>query len=121
MDDNESALEGGKPPAQIARDLGGRQPPFQAHLRFFEYRKQRGRIAGLGPRRSGQSGERRHAHDAGRVECDPFDFADDLGGSRQRGRARQLHGHDDIAAILAGINPCGVVTSNQPALPINAK
>ena len=76
------------------------QPFLQPHLRLLEHRKQRGRIARLGAGRARQARECGDADDAGRIERDALDPANDLGGPRQRGRAGQLRRYDDVAAIL---------------------
>ena len=98
--DDEGAFDGRQPLAQIRRDHLRVQPLLEAHLRFFEHRKQRRRVARLCAGRSRQTCKDRDMRDSGRIERDALDPANDLGGPRQRGRARQLRGYDHIAAIL---------------------
>ena len=99
-DDDEGALDCREALAQVGGDGGGGQALLQAHLRLVEHRKQRRRIAGLRARRAREAGKAGDADDAGRIQRDPLDLAHHMGGALQRRGARQLHGDDDVAAIL---------------------
>ena len=98
--DDEGASDGRQPLAQIRRDHLRVEPLLEAHLRFFEHWKQRRRVARLSAGRSRQTRKDRDMRNSGRIERDALDPPNDLGGPRQRGRARQLRGYDHVAAIL---------------------
>ena len=101
-DDNKRALKRRQPFAQIAGDHGRGQPLLQPHFRLLEHREQGRGIARLRSGGAREACECRDANDARRIERDSFNLTDHVGRARQRRRARQLHGDDDVAAILCG-------------------
>ncbi len=101
-DDDERSLNCGQTLAQIGRDRIRGEAFLVALFRILEHREEGRRIARLRSGRARKSRECRNADDARGIQRRFLDLTDDVGGARQRRRARQLRRHNDIAAVLRG-------------------
>src|ERR1700736_6594884 len=90
------------PPVPIPGTGGGGEPLLQAHFRLLEHREESRSIARLRSGRAREAGECCDANDARCIQRRFLDLTDNIGGARQRRRARQLRRYDDVAAVLRG-------------------